>query len=157
MNFYGDHATIIETIYKKVGMIGFPNSVLFRVTNETTERAYVHSDNAAGDTTVIVYLSHHDDKYGTGFYKHKESGSLSMPPLATLAKCPAVFNQLKFEINDSSDKYWQEVEFVQGKYNRAVVFKSNRYHRRFPDHGFGTDAETGRMIHISHFKDGIIK
>lgn len=156
MNFYGDHATIIETIYKKVGMVGYPNSTLFRVTNETTERAYIHSDNAAGDTTCIVYLSQHADKYGTGFYKHKESDSLAMPPLHVLAQVPEAFEKLKAEINDSSEKYWEEVEFVQGKFNRAVVFKSHRYHRRFPDHGFGTDPESGRMIHISHFKNGIL-
>lgn len=157
MNFYGDHATIIETIYKKVGMIGYPNSVLFRVTNKDTERAYVHSDNAAGDTTCIVYLSEHSDKYGTGFYKHKESDSLCMPPLHVLAKVPDVFTKLKEEINDSSEKYWEEVQFVQGAYNRAVIFKSPRYHRRFPEHGFGTNEQTGRMIWIGHFKDGILK
>lgn len=157
MNFYGDHASILETIYKKVGMVGYPNSMLFRVTNADTERAYVHSDNAAGDTTCILYLSKHADKYGTGFYKHKESDSLAMPPLAALAKCPEAFDKLKAEINDSTDKYWEEVEFVQGQYNRMVVFKSARYHRRFPEHGFGSDEEGGRMIHICHFKDGVLK
>ena len=157
MNFYGDHASIIETVYKKVGMIGYPNSMLFRVTNSDTERAYVHSDNAAGDTTCIVYLSHHADKYGTGFYKHKESDSLAMPPLKALQACPEIFDELKAQINDSSDKYWEQVSFVEGKYNRALIFKSARYHRRFPEHGFGTDEQSGRMIWIGHFKDGIIK
>lgn len=154
MNFYGDHASILETVYKKVGMVGYPNSMCFRVTNATTERAYVHSDNAAGDTTCIVYLSHHSDKYGTGFYKHKLSGSLVMPDLAYLLEHPLEMSTLQAEINDSSGAYWEEVEFVSGAYNRAVIFKSHRYHRRFPDHGFGTDEASGRMIWIGHFKDG---
>jgi hypothetical protein len=154
MNFYGDHATILETVYKKAGFVGFPNSMLFRVTNEATERAYVHSDISAGDTTCILYLSQHDDKYGTGFYKHRESGSIAMPPLDVCAQFPEAFEKLKAEINESSEKIWEEIDFVQGKYNRAFVFKSHRWHRRFPHHGFGTDEQSGRMIWICHFRNG---
>jgi hypothetical protein len=154
MNFYGDHATILETIHRKVGFLGFANSMLFRVTNETTERAYVHSDVTAGDTTCILYLSQHADKYGTGFYRHRESGELVMPPLDKLALDPTRFEQLKADINDSSDRIWEEVQFVDGKYNRAILFKSHRWHRRFPEHGFGTDEHSGRMIWICHFRGG---
>jgi len=154
MNFYGDHATILETIYKKCGFVGFPNSMLFRVTNETTERAYVHSDIAAGDTTCILYLSQHADKYGTGFYRHRESGSFVMPPLDVCMQFPQAFEALKADINDSGERLWEEVEFVQGKYNRAFIFQSARWHRRFPQHGFGVDENSGRMIHICHFRAG---
>jgi hypothetical protein len=154
MNFYGDHSTILETIYKKAGFVGFPSSMLFRVTNADTERAYVHSDVASGDMTCITYLSDHSDKYGTGFYRHRESGLFFMPPLDELAKYPEMFEKLKADINDSGDAIWEEVEFVQGQYNRAVVFQSHRWHRRFPEHGFGTDEHSGRMIHICHFRNG---
>ena len=154
MNFYGDHSTIIETIYTKAGFVGFPNSMCFRVTNETTERAYVHSDVSAGDMTCIVYLSSHPDKYGTGFYKHRGSGLLFMPPLEELAKHPDALERLKADINESSEAIWEEVEFAQGGYNRAVVFESHRWHRRFPEHGFGSDEHSGRMIWIGHFKRG---
>jgi len=154
MNFYGDHASIVETIEKKVGKIGYANSMCFRITNATTERAYVHSDNAAGDMTCIVYLSDHEDKYGTGFYRHKETDSLTMPPLAELAKNHSQFEKLKADMNDSSETYWDEVQFVEGRFNRAVVFPSNRYHRRFPLNGFGNNEDDGRMIWIGHFKRG---
>ena len=154
MNFYGDHAPIIEAIYGHAGFVGFPNSMVFRITNETTERAVVHSDVGAGDTTCIVYLSQHADKYGTGFYRNKRLDSLAMPPIDELLKEPDEFARIKQEISESRPECWEEVEFVHGKYNRAVVFKSHRWHRRFPEHGFGTDAPSGRMIHITHFRDG---
>jgi len=156
LNFYGDHATIIETIYKKVGMIGYPNSVLFRVTNEGTERAVVHSDVGAGDTTCILYLSQHANRYGTGFYRNKRTGSMTMPPLAALAQDPAEFALTKHEIDVSAPEHWEEVEFIQGRYNRAIVFDSHRYHRRFPYHGFGSDEASGRMIWIGHFRNGVL-
>lgn len=153
MNFYGDHAAIIETVYTKAGFVGFPNSMLFRVTNETTERAYIHSDITAGDTTCILYLSQHADKYGTGFYRHRETGGLFMPSLHELTRDPAQFERLKAEINESSEAVWEEIEFIQGRYNRAVVFQSPRWHRRFPEHGFGVDDVSGRMIWIGHFRN----
>jgi hypothetical protein len=68
LGFYGDHAPIIETLYKKVGLIGYPNSMVFRVTNESTAPGVIHSDAAAGDTTCFLYLSSHAQKYGTEFY-----------------------------------------------------------------------------------------
>lgn len=156
MNFYGDHAAIIETIYKKSGFIGYPNQCLFRVTNEATESAVVHSDVGAGDTTCIVYLSQHSDKYGTGFYRNKRTGSLTMPPLAEIVKDADEFAKVKHEIDTSLPEYWEEVQFVDGRYNRAIVFKSHRFHRRFPEHGFGADENTGRMIWIGHFRDGVL-
>jgi hypothetical protein len=77
-----------------------------------------------------------------------------MQPLAELTKDMNELAKIKHEIDTSLPEYWEEVEFVQGKYNRAVAFKSHRFHRRYPDHGFGTDENTGRMIWIGHFKDG---
>jgi len=157
INFYGDHARVIEAVYRKAGFLGIPNSMCFRVTNEGTERAYVHSDNAAGDMTCIVYLSRHSDRYGTGFYRHRESDSVTMPSLSELIADPTKMAKIKAEISDSSEKYWQEEQFVQGAFNRAVIFKSACYHRRFPIHGFGSGPEDGRMIHISHYKAGEIQ
>jgi Family of unknown function (DUF6445) len=153
LNFYGDHATIIETLYKTVGLIGFPNSMLFRVTNEDTERAMVHSDAGAGDVTCIVYLSQHEDKYGTGFYRNKRTGSVVQPPFTELLKDHDEFARLKREIDESKDEDWEELEFVQGRYNRALIFKSHHFHRRFPEHGIGTDETSGRLIWIGHFRE----
>jgi hypothetical protein len=120
IGFYGDHASIIETIYKRVGMIGYPNSMCFRVTNVDTDKGIVHSDEGAGDTTCFLYLSSHDEKYGTEFYT----------------------DDLK------------EFELIRGVFNRVVIFKSRINHRRFPLNGIGTDALTGRLVWIGHFKDG---
>jgi hypothetical protein len=154
LGFYGDHAPIVEALYKRVGMIGYPNSMVFRVTNETTEKGVVHSDVGAGDTTCFLYLSSHPEKYGTGFYRNKRTRSLTMPSLAELARNPEELARLKEEIATSPDEAWEEVEFVRGVFNRAVVFKSHCYHRRFPLHGIGNDVVGGRMIWIGHFKNG---
>ena len=125
LGFYGDHAQVVEAIYKKVGMIGYPNSMVFRVTNETTEEGVIHSDAGAGDTTCFLYLSSHDETYGTEFYAG--------------------------EPDDLG-----RVEFIQGRFNRAIIFKSRTYHRRFPLGGVGTDAESGRLVWIGHFRDGVM-
>lgn len=123
LGFYGDHAPIIETIYKRVGMIGYPNSMVFRVTNENTSKGVIHTDEGAGDTTCFLYLSSHVGRYGTAFYE---------------------------KMNDD----WKEIEFVNGAFNRIVVFKSNIYHQRFPLNGFGNDPVAGRLVWVGHFRDG---
>jgi hypothetical protein len=125
IGFYGDHAPIIETIYKKVGMIGYPNSMCFRVTNEGTGEGVIHSDAGAGDMTCFLYLSAHPERYGTEFYR-------------------------------KDGERWIEDEFVSGAFNRIVVFHSHEYHRRFPLHGIGHDAETGRLVWVGHFRRGVL-
>jgi Family of unknown function (DUF6445) len=156
LGFYGDHAPIIEAIYKKVGMIGYPNSMVFRVTNETTEKGVIHSDVGAGDTTCFLYLSSHPERYGTGFYRNCRTGLTTMPGLAELAKDAAELERLKTETAASLDSDWEQVEFVRGAFNRIVIFKSHSYHCRFPLHGIGNDESGGRMVWIGHFKDGQI-
>lgn len=151
MNFYGSHALMIHALAHCVGRPIYPNSMFFRSTNADTEAAYVHSDREAGDFTCIVYLSDHADRYGTGFYKHRETGMTHMPSFAELREKPDLFAKLKGEMVDGSESYWEQLDFVRGQYNRAVIFDAPRFHARSPRHGFGANAEEGRIVWVSHF------
>lgn len=151
MNFQGQHHLMIHALSFYMGGLTFPNSMFFRSTNETTEGAYVHSDRESGDFTCIVYLSEHPDRYGTGFYRHRETGLTEMPSFGELRERPEFFAQLKREMVEGSDEYWELLDFVHGRYNRAVIFDAPRFHSRHPRHGFGHSPEDGRMIWVAHF------
>jgi hypothetical protein len=151
MCFYGKHAPMLHALAFYVGRPIFPNAMFFRATNVDTESAYVHSDRDAGDYTCVVYLSEHNDRYGTGFYRHRETGMTHMPSFAELRANPQLFEQLKHEMVDGSEKYWEQLDFVRGQYNRAVIFDAPRFHARSPRHGFGTTAEEGRVVWVCHF------
>jgi hypothetical protein len=155
MNFWGKHSVLLHALTHTMGRPIYPNSMFFRVTNEDTEAAYVHSDRESGDFTCIVYLSDHTEKSGTGFYRHRKTGMTHMPSFAELANDSAFFDQLKHEMVSGSDEHWEQLDFVRGIYNRAVVFDAPRFHARTPKHGFATSAEEGRMVWVCHFVTGL--
>lgn len=151
MNFWGKHSIMLAALTKVFGCPIYPNNMFFRVTNADTEAAYVHSDREAGDITAIVYLSEHAELSGTGFYRHRETGMTHMPSFADMAQDQAAFDKLKREMVAGLDEHWEQLDFVRGLYNRALIFDAPRFHARSPRHGFSASAEEGRMVWVCHF------
>ena len=151
MNFWGKHSVMLHALAHWVGRPVYPNSMFFRVTNTDTEAAYVHSDRESGDYTCVAYLSDHPEVSGTGFYRHRETGITHMPSFQELSHDPEFFAQLKKEMVEGSEAHWEQLDFVRGLYNRAVVFDAPRFHARTPRHGFSSNAEAGRMVWVCHF------
>lgn len=151
MNFWGKHSVMLHALTHVMGRPIYPNNMFFRVTNEDTEAAYVHSDRESGDFTCIVYLSEHVEPSGTGFYRHRATGMTHMPSFAELSNDPGFFEQLKREMVGGSDEHWEQLDFVRGIYNRAVIFDAPRYHARSPRHGFARTVDDGRMVWVCHF------
>lgn len=151
MGFWGDHAMMIGPLMRHLDVIVVPNSMFFRVTNTNTEGAYVHSDRETGDFTCVAYLSEHDEKTGTGFYRHRRTGLERMPSFDEMREQPEEFQRLKDEMVRGSEEDWELIEFVPAAFNRAVVFEAPLFHARFPRHGFGSTPEEGRMVWVSHF------
>lgn len=152
MCFWGDHATPMRRLTQAVGQPIYPGSMFFRVTNKDTEAAYVHSDREAGEYTAILYLSQHPegDGSGTGFYRNRRTGKAYMNSFADMAGAPD-FAILKEEMVDGSDKYWEQLKFIPGDYNRLLVFAAPLFHARVPKNGFGDTVEDGRMVWVCHF------
>ena len=151
MNFWGKHSLMLAALTNVFGRPVFPNNMFFRVTNADTEAAYVHSDREAGDITCIAYLSDHAEVSGTGFYRHRATGMTQMPSFAEMAQNQAAFDKLKREMVAGSEEHWEQLDFVRGIYNRAVIFDAPRFHARSPRHGFSDSAENGRMVWVCHF------
>jgi len=152
MGFWGKHAMMLAPLMHRVGAQVVPNSMFFRVCNESTEGAYVHSDREAGDFTCVAYLSDHGtERTGTGFYRHRRTGMDRMPSFTEMAQDPEEFARLKAEMVKGSDEDWEQIAFVEGKFNRAVIFEAPLFHARVPRHGFADTEEGGRMVWVSHF------
>jgi hypothetical protein len=151
MNFWGKHSILLHALTHAMGRPVFPNNMFFRVTNEDTEAAYVHSDRESGDFTCIVYLSDHRECSGTGFYRHRETGMTHMQSFEAMSQDPVSFEKLKREMVNGSDEHWEKLDFVRGIYNRAMIFDAPRFHARYPKHGFASTIEDGRMVWVCHF------
>lgn len=155
MNFWGLHSLMLQSLSFAIGGPVYPNSMFFRVTNETTESAYVHSDREWGDFTCIAYLSQHTERSGTGFYRHRETGLTRMPSFAELSQDPPFFEKLKEQMVRGSDDEWELLDFAYGGFNRAVIFDAPRFHSRYPKTGIANSVEDGRMVWACHFVTGV--
>lgn len=150
MGFWGDHAWLLRSLAIAEGTHVLPNTTFFRVTRPGMERAYIHSDRETGARTCVVYLSEHEDTYGTAFYRHRATGLTAMPTFAEMHG-NHVFDQLKHDMVHGTDKEWEQVGFVHGVMNRAVIFDAPLFHARIPLHGIGTNDTDSRLVWACHF------
>jgi Family of unknown function (DUF6445) len=149
MNYTGKHALMLHALTVATGSIVFPNSVFARVSNTDTERAYIHSDRSMGSHTCIAYLSRHAEVSGTAFWRHKRTGLVEMPSFVDQENA-GIAEELANDMVNWDEK-WEQLDFVRGLYNRALVFHAPLFHSRFPFTGIGESDEAGRMIWASHY------
>ena len=150
MGFWGDHAPMIRSLIRSVGGVVIPNSMFFRVSNVGMERAYIHSDRHAGAHTCIAYLTEHDEASGTAFYRHKRTGLTEMPTFEEMADM-GIEEELKQDMVSRDPAKWEQVDYVRGQYNRALIFTAPQFHSRFPLEGIGDSFDNGRLVWASHF------
>lgn len=150
MNFWGHHALMLRSLIQATGSVLVPNSMFFRSTNVDTEKAYIHSDRESGAHTAIVYLSTHDDEYGTAFYRHKPTGLIAMPSFEEM-KDMGIMDSFKEDMVSRNPDKWEQIGFVEGKFNRALIFNAPVFHSRIPVDGFGDNSDNGRLVWVSHF------
>lgn len=148
--FWGDHALMIAPLVNATRSVVVPNTMFFRGTKKDTETAYIHSDREHGDYTAIVYLSEHDEEYGTAFFRHVPTGLLHMPSFEEMAEM-GILEEIKEDMVTRDPSKWEQVDYVEGKYNRALIFDAPLFHSRFPVHGIGTTDEEARLVWVSHF------
>lgn len=153
--FWGQHAPLTRALSLALKTPIYVNNMAFRVMNEDTERAIVHSDFLSGNYTAIVFLTDHPDRpdHGTGFFRHKQTGWTRMPSWEWLnqPENKDAFETLKHDCHEHCPENWEQAWFCEGKKNRAVVFDSPIFHCRSPERGIGTTPEDGRMIWVCHF------
>lgn len=149
MGFWGDHSRLLLSLNIVERSAVLPNSMFFRVTRPDMERAYIHSDRESGARTCIVYLSEHQESYGTAFYRHKETGLSEMPTFQEMTD--PRFDQLKFDMVSGDLSKWDQLDFVSGRYNRAVIFDAPLFHSRIPMNGIGSNDSDSRLVWACHF------
>ncbi len=151
MGFWGDHSLMCHALIGAVRNVIVPNSMFFRVTNEGFEKAYIHSDRETGNWTCVAYLSEHEgEESGTAFYRHVPTGLTEMPSFEEMHN-QGILEQLKADMVSRDPTKWEMYDKVEGKFNRALIFKAPLFHSRFPVEGIGSSDEDGRLVWVSHF------
>ena len=150
MGFWGHHALMLRSLIGATGRVLVPNSMFFRATNEDTEQAYIHSDRSTGAYTCVAYLSDHEEEYGTAFYRHIPTGLIEMPSFEDMEDM-GIADEMTKDMVSRDDSKWEMVDFVEGKYNRAVIFEAPLFHSRIPLNGFGKDEKSARLVWVTHY------
>jgi len=150
MGFWGDHAIMVASIMRAVSGVVVPNTMYFRVTNIGMERAYIHSDRESGHHTCVAYLTDHEEESGTAFFMHRRTGLFEMPSFAQMQQ-DGLMEELKRDMVSRDPDNWVQTDYVRGQKNRALIFPAPLFHSRFPLEGIGEDAESGRLVWVSHF------
>lgn len=148
MNFWGAHAYMLRSLAIIEGTHVLPNAMFFRVTRPDMEAAYIHSDRDSGARTCIVYLSEHEQEYGTAFYRHVATGLDRMPCMVDMHG-KQDYEQLKKDMISSEG--WKRAGFVHGAFNRALIFDAPLFHSRIPLTGIGTTDSDSRMVWACHY------
>ena len=150
MGFWGDHSYMLRALVAATRSMVVPNSLFFRITNEGMEKAYIHSDRESGAHTCVVYMTDHDQPSGTAFYRHKRTGLVEMPSFLEMQQM-GILEELKEDMVSRDPTKWEQLAYVEGKKNRALIFHAPLFHSRYPLEGIGTNEEEGRMVWVSHF------
>jgi hypothetical protein len=137
---------------KRVGQHGF---ALPRATPyEQYVRAYIHVDKP--EYISVIFLNpEYPEENGTTFWRHKKTG---------LLKCSHEEGAEIF--GDDWDKpaggsipstldesEWEKALFVEGKFNRCVIFNGQIWHSAEPKNGFGEVYDNSRLVMISAFAE----
>lgn len=150
MGFWGDHSYMLRALVAATHSMVIPNSLFFRITNEGMEKAYIHSDRESGAHTCVVYMTDHDQPSGTAFYRHKRTGLIEMPSFVEMQHM-GILEELKEDMVSRDPDKWEQLAYVEGKKNRALIFHAPLFHSRYPLEGIGTNEGEGRMVWVSHF------
>lgn len=105
----------------------------------------IHSDLGFATHACVVYLN--DGDSGTAFWKHKATGATELGYGQS-----ELYEQIKsdFEQPDA----WEQRLHVPIRQNRAVIYRGNIFHSRFPFEAFGTTPDDGRLIAVAFFAFG---
>ncbi len=135
--------TLGESLQRAVGYIEILGSAYRLNFNGELPNNLIHTDLGWGTHALVVYLNAPGS--GTAFWRHKKSGLIELVNLAQDENLSTVAPDW-----DNPDA-WEQIDFVEAKPNRAVIYKSSWFHSRFPFEAGGTSEDDGRLAVVSFF------
>jgi len=105
------------------------------------DRSWIHVDQHNNWAGVLFLTPNAPLSSGTRIYQHKSSGLYTRSPNQEIEK------QVNADSQDLSR--WEIVDQIGNKFNRLVLFRSNRYH--MSGEYFGFTMEDGRLFQVFFF------
>lgn len=121
-----------RTVGRKLSTVGTGFRLCF---GGEVPQQFVHHDMAYGTLSAVLYLTLPDNCLGgTAFWTHKPAEG-----------------QIEVDWNNPAE--WEQTSLVEMKFNRLVIYPSNKIHSRWPQEAFGTGPENGRLTAVGFFNE----
>lgn len=107
---------------------------------------YIHMDRDCGDLAVVCHLS--PKCYGgTAFWTHKASGAHCWPDDVPMTEEDAeILNQ-----DGNNEGAWDMNGYIAMRFNRALIYPTNYFHSRYPNHIPAETPEEGRLVWVGFY------
>lgn len=106
----------------------------------------VHSDDICATHASVFYLNPPEQcRGGTAFWRHKELGLDNMPHGVSKKLVERIVGDWK------QLEAWEMAGFVGMKFNRYLTYPTPYFHSRWPQEGFGTGKEDGRLVWVCFY------
>lgn len=158
LSHYYDWQGPDEVVYKRISILHVPgmfdtltkhlggvkiSAMGYRLNYEgENPNQSIHSDLGYATHAAVVYLNEGDS--GTAFWRHKATQADDI-----WYGQAELFEQIHSDFENPDA--WEQRLLVPTKQNRAIIYKSNLFHSRFPFDAFGSTPEDGRLIAIAFF------
>lgn len=104
---------------------------------------WIHADNGVDNFAGVLYLFDQPG-YGTAFWRIKHWNSDG------LAACVSqdgsgVAEAIQIAGRSGGSSQWTRTDYADSKFNRLIFYPTDRFHSRWPEHGFGDAPENCRL------------
>lgn len=105
----------------------------------------IHSDSGWGKYAAVAYMQVDPPAgSGTAFWKHKLTGAEK----ATIDNAATYFAMMNDWDNPDA---FEQVDFAAAKFNRVIVYESDKLHSRWPFEAYGDSPTNGRLSIVAFF------
>jgi hypothetical protein len=150
-----------QMIQKAMGFAVKGQGVCFVAgTEEHRTQQWIHADTTCAKFAGVIYLFG-EEGFGTQFWQHGVTKTDTLPEHVDILLnhqhhpaevwTPEEISE-RLQLEGKEDVMWTKTDYADSKFNRFIMFPTNRFHSRWPQHGFGDAPENCRLT-ITFFFD----
>lgn len=130
---------MLSDLFGPVDMLG--SGFRLNYNNELPNQS-IHTDVGWGTHALVLYLCEGDS--GTAFWEHKPTNLDRLVKDDLWMAEAGLFNWI-----DSNE--WNLKKLVKIEFNKAIIYRSDLFHSRYPFEAFGNSPKNGRLIAVAFF------
>lgn len=109
---------------------------------------WIHADNGCAKFAGVVYLFD-EPGCGTAFWQSADTKAHGLKDHLEWLKIPdkGWVENIAYDIQEAgkSQDHWTRTDYADSRFNRLIVYPTDRFHSRWPEHGFGDKPENCRL------------